>query len=476
MAESFEFQKIKSGIEAISLNDPPEEKCENSPETQRTYAELIEEIRQVSPSSSTLKFLKNLMSKYTFNLINLYDFKNMYPLEPQFALEVMQEFTSAHADKILHFFIYCEDQIINPSLPKLDDALLSEIFKMTNLEYLLIKHYYFTLDELMELCKNFSNLRRINVIIDSKSSLQTDDSHFVLKFSNSFGQLEVFIFMPTGDLESTDVLNFTSKLVNFGIIRLPFARIVASEFIFIDMTTACMKMEISSNIEFLQIDPINFEIAASKFDKFCELSALVLDWGRMRENNLFRTLSKDHMKLLENCKNLITLTLVDLTHPEILETFLDILGPQLQMLNFASTLDIDLRLVQEKCPFVHSLNISFAGVKEAISFATFTSLRELIIECHPDTSCTADITYILKAPNLECVRLSGFQMTIQQLQDLIALVEIDAILTKIQEIRLILNEKMDSDLKKEIEEKGKEFVSAVKKNKICEARFHSLYF
>ncbi|CAB3375056.1 Hypothetical predicted protein [Cloeon dipterum] len=427
---------------------------------------LMEVLRRISVcvvSSNTIEILSRVIDKVSDTKINLSDFSELYPSQPDFELKVLELFSSRKADQISVLEINGGENSSNP--PRLEKKMWTEIAKLKKLEKISITKQKFFLEDLMKMCKGLSSLREIRVLIDSKSQCPTDDPNFAQEFSKIFGMLKEFVYAPIGQTEQKE--SFMLKLTNFGIEHLPNANKIISEDHFCDMSEGCKKMAQTSQLQHVQLDAMNLEEVALNFDKFHSVRSLEFDWGERKVTDFDYTKSKKKLSSLKGFKSLTHLKFVDLSSIDYLTRILSFVGSSLIDLRLDYTPDnskimvVDLKLIQSKCPKLKHLEITETGVDDSEPMASFKSLRELEIAFKSDLRNKVKLSNILHAPNLEKVRLSGILVTKEEMQLIVRLIRKKAILTRIKSLILTLDGNQRAEMKQIIENEGRSFLRAV---------------
>ncbi|CAB3375041.1 Hypothetical predicted protein [Cloeon dipterum] len=396
--------------------------------------------------------------------MNLQEFSNLYPTEPKFLLKVLSLITSPkHAENIFDLIITATDELnCGTSLPKMDWEMRSEFTKMTNLNSINIDKYYFTLEDLMAMCKNLPALRLIKVVIAAMSRLAIENPNFAQIFNDRFSNLEEFVYSLTVTADGGNFLRdfaFFRKFTNFCIKHLPKAREVRCEDIIFDMTEACEEMDRTSLIEYLELYPYNLDRVASNAQKFPHVLSLTLDWNRFEV-----PLIKERWGSLKKW-NLIRLKNHDLCSEEYFELILSTFGANLNILyfgcSFGNPLDIDFKLIQENCPKLENLQLVNTGVNDGYSLGTFDSLLDLKITFQSDVRKEVKLTNLLAAPNLQIVELSGFRVSLFEMKWTILLIKTKSILKKVESLSLTLDGSIDARLKNSIKLEFEYFKNAM---------------
>ncbi|CAB3375049.1 Hypothetical predicted protein [Cloeon dipterum] len=421
-------------------------------------------------SANSLKafgIISSLINRVTLAAINLYDFSNMYPSEPDYEMKVLQLLAAKKAENIFLFAIYKEG--LNRAAPLIDQSILTEITKFTNLVHIIINQRQFLLKDLMKMCENLLSLSRFHVVIDLGSELPVDDPQFVQKFSNSFDKIKEFVFALTVQVleDKEKAKNFTGELTNFGVKHLPNLHRISAFGIPYDMSQGCKEMEKTSKLQYMRLSAIHLEEFASKFDKFPSVQTLVVSWNNVNDFGKDSNINKEKLKLLKEFTKINELRLTNMTSFEYLEVLLKNTGPKLKFLNlYCDTkhkMKVNLKQIQDTCPSLSTLEIHVDDVEETQSMVTFKSLKQLQIIYHTDSSEKVCLSNLLSPPNLEVVHLEGFQVTKQELQETTLKIQAQAILTKVNLIKLCLSRGISTKLKKAIKNECRLLVSAVQK-------------
>ncbi|CAB3375059.1 Hypothetical predicted protein [Cloeon dipterum] len=423
----------------------------------------------MASSKTIIGFLENLIDKKTNTEINLSDYAELFPFEPDFELKVMQLIAFHKPTQITAFHIDGEDYFKgNP--PKLERPLWTEITKLEKLRLITIQKYKVSVQDLMAMCRKLTNLSHIRVKIDSESPLPTDDQEFAQEFSKSLRHIRnIFYFLP-GKNGNREVERFFKTLTTFSIKRLPNAYRIDTLELLCDMSQACGDMEETSQLRQLVLNAIHLQTVASNCQKFPSITSLEMNWDEWN-----RTQVNDPLKRMElahplEFPALTCLTFHELVSADNLELVLRSIGQKLSLLYFhfqtKHAMNVDLNLIQKLCPKLKCIGIKMGGVEASQSLYTFSSLRELDITFKPGMSKELHLTNILAAQNLTTVRLRGLQITVQELKDLISSIQNTNLLENVEFIALELDGgNMNREMRDLMKSEGECFKAAVRKNK-----------
>ncbi|CAB3375031.1 Hypothetical predicted protein [Cloeon dipterum] len=297
-------------INAMSTsNDLPQELRENYRELMELESlyhtkkdEYLRKLGAHVESSNALDIVRDLFGKIRIEEVELNDFFEIYPQQPEIALKVLELITSTQAETLFKFSIYSPGVKNADSLPRLENAMWGEIAKLKNLKKININKRCITLADLTEMCQNMSQLRSVKFRVDyCESDLPIDRDDFASKFSNTFAEVEEFCFDPNGEKDGNET--FMEELTNFCIKNLPNLALVGSETFESDMFQACMETEKESKLTHLAISARNLKEAAENVDKFPSVSFLAIVLYATKDD-LNRTLSKEEKKSLKKLRRL----------------------------------------------------------------------------------------------------------------------------------------------------------------------------
>ncbi|CAB3375037.1 Hypothetical predicted protein [Cloeon dipterum] len=448
ISHSREMDPLKKFQMLMRENGPPDENMEkyydflaSNDMPYKSFVKCLHSLAAHVVPSKTLELLSKFSDKLFVSGMNLRDFSNLYPTETNFLLEVLRLIPEKKAEGFLELKICATGRNESTSPLKMEQKMWTEFTKMKKLNNIEFGQYSFDLKDLVDMCTHLPDLRKLKVLINSESRLEIEDAEYAQKFSNTMPNLEEFTFSITGPNEG---LIFFETFTNFCIKHLPKARVVRCNNKLFDMTKACEEMEQTSGLEQLQLIPNNLCRVAQNAEKFPHVKVLTLEWNR--GGVFIIPLDKEEWDSLKKFKKLTCLINFNMKNTKNLEFIL--IDP------------IDLKVIQEHCPKLAKLKISNTFVDDHYSLRSFASLLDLRITFRFDPCNYLILSNLLAAPNLKIVKLSGFRVNKDELKRTILLIKTKAILTKAENLSLMLDATMMYDEGKEVEKiEEKEFES-----------------
>ncbi|CAB3375061.1 Hypothetical predicted protein [Cloeon dipterum] len=405
-------------------------------ELEKIIKTLSEHGEKVSPSDAERVFSKIIGSDIKH--VNFKRILNLYPSEPGFALEVLKMIAS-NATKIAAFLIMREKN--ESGLPsKMEQQMWSEIGKMKTLGEITIDVYYFTLQDLLEMCQNLTCLRTLIVQIVPESQLfPSQDRGLLKKFNKSFGQLKIFYFSSLWRADDVGEI-FQKELTLYCVKNLLNLQEVGDPKIFIDMTPLCTDTETRkmSQNKLLMIKMEQFEAEPARQVKNLSLiDRLWIDWGG---NYKYRPIEETKLHLLQQFKKLDVLIFTDLKCDEYLNFFLTsygkrLIGLYMTYIQEAGEINGPIN-IHEMCPKLDFLHFTNILVFKNFCMKNFPNLKDLGIVFSRYASAEVPLADLFAPPNLEKVFITFACVSRKELLKCVDLVKQKKILRQIHRFDL----------------------------------------
>ncbi|CAB3375036.1 Hypothetical predicted protein [Cloeon dipterum] len=237
--------------------------------THNDVMQFLHKLAAHMDSSNTLiDFMSLIFSKLVLvSKMNLEEFSDLYPSDPDFLLKVLPLIPLKEAQKILELKIFATDGKLCSSPLNMKQEMLTEFTKMKNLNSIEIDKYYFNLKDLVEMSRNWPALRTVK------------------------------------HLQKLREIRCVNTIFN--------------------MTKACEEMERTSQLQSLQLIPHDLDkVAYSSAEKFPDVVSVTLDWHRV-----FSKIAIDLKVIQENCPKLEKLGIIntDVENSFSLESFTSLL-------------------------------------------------------------------------------------------------------------------------------------------------------
>ncbi|CAB3382956.1 Hypothetical predicted protein [Cloeon dipterum] len=397
---------------------------------------------------------------------------NLYPEEPQFAfaIKALQLVSSKAKICKLKIKILESAGAINYIIPQMNVEMRAGIRGLESLRHLDVDRFYFTIDDLIKLCREISSLRDLIVKIAAQPIQIFGDPDLLESFKNSFGKLAVFRFSSLSEEDHSK--EFEEELTCLCVRHLPNLQFVGNFSLFADMTRPCMEQKDQSKLQHLSLRLKRSEAqVVASFDKFPDVHTLSLKWD---SDYNYCPVEGSKIKALLEFSRLNTLKLVNITSPPYFKQFLKIYGKQLKELDLCykyeiEAMDLEFKLICEFCPELETIDLR--GIRDITdsdwSMASFSELKELNLIFTRDTTHLIQLSDLLSAPNLREMTLVNIRVSEDELKKTLEMTEAGEISSKIDYLKffVLAEENVDDSLENAMNNNWDKLVNVLKKTR-----------